>query len=495
MIIPDIYKDKVIAIMGFGKTGESALHFLLHSRVRRIIIIDDDKKKISAIYSNPKLSTALNKNTLIVFNTEDICNKIADIGIDFMIISPGIVTQGLKIHKIIKQAKVLGIKIISDIDLFYKTLKQNNKNTTLIGITGSNGKSTTTALITFILKVTLTKKCSDTMIYAAGNIGNPVLDVLPYDTYNGTNSLIYVLEISSFQLDITSNILLDVAVCTNITSDHLDRYEDITDYTLSKIKIFDLIQHDGIRIIPKDYNNSYHIISKISTDIDDKNFIPFSVKSRLQRGMSIIDSILEIKDICGIDYFRLDISNLLPISLLGWHNAENICCAIAVCLSLNLKLTVEEILDAISKFDGLPHRAQLVAEQNGIKFINDSKATNVASSVCALEVFQNIYWIVGGKSKGEDLTALTGTFHNIKKAYLIGAVVEDLAVLCEQNQLPYEKCYTVENALVTIKNDINSIKYVATVLLSPAHSSLDQWQNFEERGRYFCSRVKEIWKC
>lgn len=449
------------------------------------------------------------------------------------IISPGIPAQPNLTHKLIKIAKHYHIPIKSDIDLFYKfnqkqkqnqndNKSQNNKLHYYIGITGTNGKSTTTSLLYHIFKTTY----ANYDVYIGGNIGTPALNIdINYD-----NKLpkIFILELSSYQIDLSYQIKLDYCICINITPDHLDRYGDITHYAESKKRIFELSNICAKKIISIDYPetiNIYNDIKKCNNNIiaiSNKNNVINNNENKMNI-VSVVNNILYINaDINSQNIkYKKDISDYIPYSLIGNHNAENIAAAISICIDFinnsatnkddkdsNFNNGITKILNAISTFIGLKHRMEKVHEINTdnknnkskrrIIFINDSKATNIDSTKYALESFDNIYWILGGISKDDGIECLNHMFNKIKCAYLIGQSSLKFASILDKYNVKYVISGDLQSTLVMLKKmlDESSDKsYDETVvLLSPACSSLDQWKNFEARGEYFTDTVRKLWE-
>ncbi len=496
MIKLSYYSGKRIAVLGLGRSGLSVINSLLESNAEFVLGIDD---KIEALKINhhDKYAKHIKEGRLKLINSQS-DNILANNLIEQLVLSPGIPVQPKYIHPIIIEARDLGIDLISDLDLLYLHQPQAN----YIGITGTNGKSTTTMLISHFLKSTLRSgDIVDDLVQVGGNIGIPVLELQPLVTNNNyadTNDKYYVLELSSFQLDISKYLAIDIAICLNITPDHLDRYINIMNYATAKEKIFHLPKalpqninnielKSAIKIISLDYIETKLIYKRLIASNKKEKIIPISIKKQLPQGISIINGELTINKVNNIDHYQENISYLLPLPLRGRHNAENLSAALAGCLSLGIPL--EAILKAIPTFIGLPHRMQLVAENSNLLFINDSKATNVDSTRYALENFSNIHWIAGGISKDQGIECLANLFYRIESAYLIGESTNDFATILARYGVKHVKCYTLEQALMAVKQ--NARKGVA--LLSPACSSLDQWNNFEERGIFFINKVKELW--
>lgn len=417
-------------------------------------------------------------------------------------------------HWIVKLARNFNCKIKSDIELFLETKTTSQK---VVGITGTNGKSTTTSLIGHILKSTGKK------VAIGGNLGVPILDL-------ERDAEIYVIEFSSFQLELINKINVHISVLLNITPDHIDRHRSMNNYIATKLK---LINGSKIAVIGCD--------NKITADVFNKftgNKIPISVTyslvsfQRMTRKekplpttqmiegsardlISLADNnLLDYSEqITGIDRNYLDPSvsylddkrsaEIQEISLkLENHNlsmsdmkvnlvsnVENIVAAHTVCKLLGVDNNT--IVNEIKSFPGLRHRNEFLGKIHNVLFINDSKATNAESTEKAILSYKNIYWIVGGKSKKGGIKSSSKHFTKIRKAFLIGESTEVFANIME-NKIDYMKCYNLENAFkLAFEEAINSKEEVA-ILLSPACSSFDQWKNFEERGEAFCRMFENL---
>ena len=416
-----------ICILGLGKTGLSALEFFQKSQ-SQVYIYDDSLELLDRYCKEYSVER---------FNYNDI---------DILFVTPGMPNNKINKHKIISWAEKGRIKIISDIEIF----QQSNPNARFIGITGTNGKSTTTTLVG-----TIVKRLNKFTVEICGNIGVPVLTTTPAD--------LYVIELSSYQLDLLPEVVLDIALCLNVTPDHLNSYFDINDYARSKGRIF---SERSINITSDDYD--------LCEKIAPSNCIKFSREKILDKGISVLGNQLYID---GNQYS-------LPQnqSLMGKYNSENIAAAVAICLSLGV--SIDEILDGIKAFKGLPHRIEIVHydPERNVTCINDSKATNTTSTRAAFEAIKGkkVIWIVGGVCKDDGIESLSEFFHLIEKAYVIGSSTDIFYEILTKYGVKAEKSYTLINALNSTKDCKN-----CTILLSPACASTDQWKNFEERGSFF----------
>lgn len=431
-MIDNVLKNKKFGVFGLGISGIATLYFLKNKGIDFVAFDDNTSQVEKVITTNSELESHF-KN-LDAKEWQEL---------DYLVLSPGIPHS----HKVVELASKNNAKIICDVELFYI----NNQNSFFIGITGTNGKSTTTALINHILKFNNVK------VEMGGNIGLPVMGIEP------SADCIYVFEMSSFQLDLIDKTRFNVAVIMNITPDHLDRHGNMENYINAKYRIFKN-QQDADKAI---------VNSDLKHDSDAVTFSASKEANFLVRNNKL--------------YFS-NKAYELPVNLYlqGEHNQQNIAAAIASCYYAGL--SIEKIISALSSFIGLKHRMQFVGEREGVVFVNDSKATNADSTSNALKTFSNIIWIVGGSAKAEGIEPLKKYFNKIKIALLIGKSQEDFAATCGE-ELEWVKCDTLQNAF---NNAIEIAKEGDVILLSPACASYDQWKNYEERGDYFIDQVKRI---
>lgn len=358
----------------------------------------------------------------------------------YLVLSPGVPFTHPTPHKVVKLAQQHRVPIVCDIELL--TLSQPKAR--FVGITGTNGKSTTTALTHHILKQ------AGLPVQVGGNIGISALELEPLPEGG-----VYVIETSSYQLDLLQETRFDVAVLLNITPDHIDRHGDMAGYIAAKKRIF---RHDP----------PHKIIG-----IDE----PISAALAKEFKATPISS-----------------NDTLPVSELpylpGAHNRQNVAAATAICHALGLADAA--IAKGIASFTGLAHRMQRVGEKSGVTFINDSKATNAEAAEKALLSFgAPLLWIAGGKPKEGGITALAPHFHRITHAFLIGEAEAQFAETLQQHTLPFTRCGTLEKA-VQEAYAMGRNMVGATVLLSPACASFDQFKSFEHRGEQFAQYVSEL---
>ena len=434
-----ISKQK-IGVFGLGITGNSILKELQKSECK-IICWDDSGDK------QHECDTSL----LVPLSSAKWS------ALDVIYVSPGVP----KSHEIFTLAMNDNILILSDVQLFLK----NNSSSEIIAITGTNGKSTSTALIGHILKE------AGRDYHIGGNIGKPVLS-LPGDAEG------YVLELSSFQLDLLHNFEPDISVLLNITPDHIQHHGSFKNYCAAKEKI---LKHDGIKIIGIDTAESSKLYEKLKKAADKKN-IAISSKD-VGADISCLEQKIEDK------FFNCTSYNFPKIpNLQGLHNQENIAAAFAVCR--NLGVAAKEIIKHLQTFQGLKHRMQFVGSVGKLRFYNDSKATNTSAAYHSLSALKNIYWLAGGIFKEEGLELIKNTLSNIKKAYLFG---ESKSVFAEylKGKIEYVLCNTMEEAITAAKADaLLDHAADANILLAPACASFDQFKDFEERGDKFIELVK-----
>ena len=430
-------KQKV-GIFGLGLTGQSVYEALLD--IADLIICWDDSEQ-----NRNNFSDKYSQNNLL----DIICTSWQEL--DKIVISPGVPHT----HPIFLLAKNHNILIYSDIQLFL----EENKNSKIVAITGTNGKSTTTALIGHILK------SNNYDYHVGGNIGVPILQ-LP------ANAKGYILELSSFQLDLLYNFNPDIAVLLNITPDHFDRYANFEDYKASKFRVFN---GDGIKIISIDNPILKDFYFGLKAKYGQKVITISTNPSR----HGIVCTSYMIKDNV-VDKQKYDI----PIfdNLLGNHNLENIAAAFAVCKMLGL--SSQQIIRNLSNFRGLKHRMQYLGKKNHIKYYNDSKATNATSAAVSLSTLNNIYWLAGGIFKEESLAPIENALTNINKAYLFGKNKMLFAGYLEK-KVKYDLCSDMHEAFAKAREDAFNSAREATILLAPACSSFDQFQSFEDRGNQF----------
>lgn len=373
--------------------------------------------------------------------------------------SPGVPLD----HPAIVAAQAASVPVMGDMELFHLSLK--SKKT--IGITGTNGKSTTTALIGHILQGAGRKAA------VGGNIGHAVLTLDP----PGKDGF-FVLEMSSFQLDLCPTFAPDIAILLNISPDHIDRHGSLENYIAAKEKIF---RGTGTAVIGVDDAPSREMATRLRQK-GERTVIPLSVERPMMKGVFVSHE--------GILFdgpFKILDLHTCP-NLQGQHNWQNAAAAYAALRAAGLH--VDDIVKGLHSFPGLAHRQNIVTVFHGITYINDSKATNDQAASMALRTYAPIYWIAGGKSKGAGYGFCEKHLARVRHAFLLGAAENEMAQWLEKHRIPHTRCGDLAHATDAAHKLAQSERLShATVLLSPACASLDQFKNYEERGDAFCAQV------
>lgn len=458
------YQGKKLGVLGLGKTGLAALRALRESGAE-IWVWDD----------NSPLPENLTQDKLCHFQPVEAW-PWAELAA--MVMSPGIPLTHPEPHRAVKLAKEAGCRITSDIDLLFEACPTAR----YIGITGTNGKSTTTALIAHLVKE------AGIPMQVGGNLGQAVLEFQPMGEEG-----IFVLELSSYQLDLLDSLQLDAAVLLNITPDHLDRHGGMEGYITAKNRIFSRLKPQGTAIIATDDSHTQRLFAGVIAK--GQPVAEVSVTHRVENGVDGWNGILQEKH-GGQATAIMDITAIG--SLTGAHNWQNAAAAYAACRALGIGVT--ELAAALPTFGGLAHRMERVGETASLLFINDSKATNAEATENALKPFRNIYWILGGQSKEGGIAPLEPLFGHIRHAYLMGAAEEEFAATLE-GKVPYRKCGHLNEAFAAAVADAQEAAQAsgekangekAVILLSPACASWDQWKSFEHRGDAFRTLVQEF---
>ena len=440
-------KGRKVAVMGLGKSGLAAAE-ALRAAGAEVWAWDDSAKGRAAAKAHG-------------FEPVDLTRARWD-GVASLVLSPGIPHTYPKPHPAAVLAKARNIEIIGDIEL----LARSERRARYVGITGTNGKSTTTALVGHILGA------AGRRVAVGGNIGSPVLALEPI------GDGLYVLEMSSYQLELTPSLTFDVAVLLNVTPDHLDRHGGMDGYVVAKRLIFRGQKNPQTAIVGVDDDHCRQIHDELAA-AGAQTVIAISAARRLDRGVFVEGGVLYD----AIDGAPVRVADLSPIPTLpGAHNWQNAAAAYATCRAVGLGR--DEIAAVLASYPGLPHRQELVAVIDGVPFINDSKATNADAASKALVCYDAIYWIAGGKPKEGGISTLTPFFPRIRRAYLIGEAAEDFARTL--GSTPHEMCGTLAAAVAAAHRDTAGGQAPgAVVLLSPACASFDQFTSFEARGDAF----------
>nr|WP_294850748.1 UDP-N-acetylmuramoyl-L-alanine--D-glutamate ligase [uncultured Sphingomonas sp.] len=475
MITARAFSGKHYAVLGLARSGLATVNALLASGAK--VTAWDDREEARSQLSSPGFlgegdhpkdgggapPSALRAATSPANAGEEnlVVEDFTDYDLsrfDSIVVTPGL---PLNRHPIAARAKEAGVEIIGDIELFARARPELPPHK-VVGITGTNGKSTTTALVHHILKT------AGVPTEMGGNIGLPILAQEPLPEGG-----VYVLELSSYQIDLTKSLDCDVAVLLNITPDHLDRYESFEAYAASKARLLEM-QGSG---------------SAAVLGISDANTIAIHDRLWDRRGWgNVFKADVERFNVPTEFWDYDDLGGLCDWpALQGPHNAQNAIAATMVC-SL-LQLDDREIEQGLRTYPGLPHRMERIRDLNGVLYVNDSKATNAEAAAPALAAYPRIRWIVGGLAKAETLGDTAKYLGHVVKAYTIGEAGPMFARLLREAGVDVLECETLENAVKRAAEDSHSGE---TVLLSPASASFDQFRDFEARGDAFRKAVGEL---
>jgi len=457
MITVTSFTNKPIGVLGLGRSGLSAVR-ALEAGGCDVWAWDDVQEKRDAAENEGVRLTDLYQIDFSALET--------------IVLSPGIPDRYPEPHELTMRAREAGCELICDMDL----LARENKLARFIGISGTNGKSTTTALIGHIL--------NNSFHHAeiGGNYGIPALELLPLDE-NGT----YVLEISSYQLERVPSMELDIAVLLNISEDHLDRHGGMKGYVAAKKILFERTLEDSTAIIGMEDTHCRGICLELMIGRKNTNIVPISSGTRVPGGVYVDNGML----IDDLDNRKKEIMDLRSVlALPGQHNWQNIAAAFAAVKAIGIEQ--EKIIEAINTYKGLAHRQEFIRVIDDISFINDSKATNTVSVAKALNCSNNIHWILGGQFKEDNLGTIEHLLERVSQAYLIGDSADQLAGLLGSS-VPISRCGDLETAVNEAYRNANLAK-PSTVLLSPACASFDQFSDFEARGDHFRALVNNLGK-
>ncbi|TDT77205.1 UDP-N-acetylmuramoylalanine--D-glutamate ligase [Litoreibacter halocynthiae] len=456
------YSGATVAVLGIGRSGLSAAR-ALRAGGAEVAAWDDNEKARDAAQAEG-------------FTIRDLSKQGAFEGVATLIVSPGIPHLYPEPNKVVRAAWDAGVPVDNDISLFFRSFATSEWDNferipKIIAVTGSNGKSTTSALIHHILEH------AQRPTQLAGNIGRGVLDMDP-----AIDGEVVVLELSSYQTDLARSLTPDVAVFTNLSPDHLDRHHGMGGYFAAKRRLFSEGGPDRC-IIGVDEDEGQYLANQMAGGVTDDRVIRVSSGRKLTGdGWNVFAKkgfLAEWRK--GKQMASIDL-RAVP-GLPGAHNHQNACAAYAACRTVGLAPRVIEA--AFHSFAGLPHRSQLVGERDGVKFVNDSKATNVDSAAKALQAFTNIRWICGGLEKEGGLGGLLPHLGGVTKAYVIGREAASFAM--QLGDLPHEVCTDMATAVARAAAD--AVKG-DTVLLAPAAASFDQYDSFERRGEDFIAQVE-----
>ena len=429
MITTPAFKDRKFAILGLARSGLSAARALVAGGAE-VLAWDNDEGARAKVADIATIADPL----------------LSDLtGYEAIVVSPGV---PINRHPIADKAKAACIPLIGDIELFAMA-RPNLPPHRVVGITGTNGKSTTTALVHHLLK------SASIPVRMGGNIGLPILSQVPLPAGG-----VYVLELSSYQIDITHSLACDAAALINLSPDHLDRYDGYEGYMASKARLFEMQTGKEFSVFGKGDADTECVYNQVLA----------------RRGAEFVH-LADPQSVTGQAEWP---------SLQGPHNLQNIAVAIAIVESLGV--TEAQWRPAMRSFNGLAHRMEVVAERNGVLFINDSKATNAASTAPALAAYPRVHWIVGGLPKTDNLDECIPNFGHVVKAYTIG----EAGPLFHELLSPHMPVERSEMMGAAVHSAAAQAKPGDVIMLSPACASFDQFIDFEARGVGFRAIVEAL---
>ena len=461
IIIPGI-KKKNVAVFGLGVSGIATCEALAASGAN--------------VFSFDENAAAREKTA----HTEYRCEHPKDWpwdSLEAVAVSPGVPLNFPKPHPLVVKARRENVPVIGDTELFAWAINAlpEEKRPHVIGVTGSNGKSTTAKLIGYILKE------AGEEVYVGGNIGEAVLS-MPAPNPNAY----YVLELSSYQLDLTETMRLNTAVFLNLTPDHLERHGSMDGYFQAKRRIFLNQTKDDNAVIGVDDEYGEELCTELSS-ARETGITPILSNGALGRGVYGLGSRLFV-NLDGKTALAGDLSEAR--SLRGVHNMQNVAAAVAVCAPLGVAPAIA--VKTALRFEGLAHRMETVARIGKVLFVNDSKATNIDAVESAIAAYSDVFWIAGGRAKEGGVKALREKLGNVRGAFLIGEAAEQFEMELA-GAAPCVQCGDIATAVkeASAAAMASNVKE-PVVLFSPACASFDQYKNFEERGEVFRECVNAL---
>ncbi|MET0446623.1 MAG: UDP-N-acetylmuramoyl-L-alanine--D-glutamate ligase [Pseudorhodoplanes sp.] len=446
------FAGKTVAVFGLGGSGLASCHALKAGGAEVIACDDSADKMAEAVRAG--------------FITADL-RTVSWANFAALVLTPGVPLTHPKPHWTVLAARQAGVEVIGDVELFCRERKRHAPDAPFIAITGTNGKSTTTALIAHLVR----EAGFDTQM--GGNIGTAILSLEPPRT-----GRVQVIEMSSYQIDLTPSLDPTVGILLNVTPDHIDRHGTIENYAAVKERLVAGVQPDGTAIVGVDDTWCSKIADRLSQA--GKRLVRISVEHPLADGLTVDGSRI-VENAGGAQSAVADLADIG--SLRGLHNAQNAAAASAAVRALGVSLDV--LQKGLRSFPGLAHRMEQVGHLGKTLFVNDSKGTNADAAAKALSSFTDIFWIAGGKAKEGGIAPLSELFPRVKKAYLIGEAANDFSRTLE-GKVPFDISVTLDAAVANAARDAAEAGLPApVVLLSPACASFDQFRNFEIRGDRF----------
>jgi UDP-N-acetylmuramoylalanine--D-glutamate ligase len=462
MIRATSFQGKTVAVFGLGSSGLAAARSLMEGGAT-----------VAAWDDGAAARDAANRDGIPLVDLASADWR----GFSSLILAPGVPLTHPAPHWTVAKAQAHGVEVIGDIEIFARERALHAPGAPFIAITGTNGKSTTTALVAHILR----HAGYDAQL--GGNIGRAILTL-----EEPAPNRFHVVEMSSFQIDLTPTLNPTIGVMLNVTPDHLDRHGSIESYAAIKERVV-----AGADVAAVGIDDDFGL-AMLKRRVERAPAVAFSAKRSIAPGYSMLDGTI----ICSNrEALAVKLGSLAGVTTLrGGHNAENALAAVAAvreCLNLLGRSSDLDWQGALSSFPGLPHRMEEVGRAGKVLFINDSKATNADSTEKALLSFpRDVFWIVGGRPKAGGIKSLERLFGGIAKAYLIGESSADFAATLE-GKVPLERSGTLEAAVAAASRDAQGCAGAEpVVLLSPACASYDQFKNFEVRGSRFRQLVAAL---
>jgi UDP-N-acetylmuramoylalanine--D-glutamate ligase len=453
------FAGKTVAVFGLGGSGLASCHALKEGGAE-VIAGDDNADNIA-------------RAAQAGFITADL-RSVSWNNFAALILTPGAPLTHPAPHWSVLLAREAGVEVIGDIELFCRERRRHSPDAPFVAITGTNGKSTTTALIAHLMKVA----GYDSQM--GGNIGTAILSLQP-----PRKGRVHVIEMSSYQIDLTPSLDPTVGILINVSEDHIDRHGTLDNYAAVKERLVAGVQKQGTAIVGVDDIWCRNIADRL--DRSGKRVVRISVRNPLADGVYVEHETI----VQAAGGARSEIARIGGIgSLRGLHNAQNAACASATALALGVSRDV--LQSGLRSFPGLAHRMEQVGKLGNVLFVNDSKGTNADAAAHALSSFADIFWIAGGKPKAGGITGLADYFPRIRKAYLIGEAAQEFAGTLG-DRVPHEISGTLDVAVASAARDAEaSGLHDPVVLLSPACASFDQYRNFEIRGAKFRDLVNAL---
>jgi UDP-N-acetylmuramoylalanine--D-glutamate ligase len=453
------FAGRKVAVFGLGGSGLASASALLAGGAD-VVAFDDS-------------ATSVTKANAAGIPTADL-HDVDWSRIAALLLAPGVPLTHPAPHWTVQLARNAGAEVIGDIELFCRERARHAPDAPFVAITGTNGKSTTTALIAHLAA----SAGMDAQL--GGNIGTAILSLLP-----PAAGRVHVIECSSYQIDLAPSLDPSVGILINLSEDHLDRHGTMEHYAAVKERLVAGVPKQGAAIVGVDDDWCQKIAVRLAQS--GKRVVRISVRRQLTNGVYVADGRIMRTTGAGV----VPVAELGGIgSLRGLHNAQNAACAAAAALALGLDPAA--IQAGLRSFPGLAHRMEEVGRRGAVLFVNDSKATNADSSAQALACFGDIFWIAGGKPKTGGIESLRGFFPRIRKAYLIGEAAAEFAATLG-SAAPHEIAGALDKALAAASRDAEAAAAPEpVVLLSPACASFDQFRNFEVRGDAFRELVRAL---